>query len=417
MANYLRSLGHRTVFLFLDPIENNLKENGHEVYDCTTEGLEESKSIDTAQDKWNSVIMDCREIWQSGDVIANYEQELKLGFYEMVKDIYKYNSTIEKKVDLLKPDLIVIDHYFAIPALFKHSTTWIRIFSATPLSLHSNPDLPPACLGLPTNWNKNDEKQQSMVERAHKAKKLIYDEYNAYWRSNGMDKDLPTEPISFIPLSPWLNLYMYPEELDYYKEYPLKDWQRCDSMVRDAVNESKFEIPESLKDKPGKLIFLSLGSLASAEIGLMQRLTSMLADCPHRFIVTKGPLHDKYELPPNMWGQKFVKQLQVLKSVDLVITHGGNNTITECFFLGVPGFIICPLFADQFDNAQRIEEKGLGLRLDPYNCTKEELLNAIEQLLSNKEIPIKMKAISERMQHPETRKKAITLVGEVVAKL
>lgn len=414
IANHLKAHGHRTVFLFIEPISNKLKELGHEVYDSTTPDLVESVESDAAQDKWNEVIIASREIWKSGDVIRNLEEEMVLGFGEMVKDIKKYNANIEKKMDLIKPDILVLDHYFGVPAFFKNpDLPWVRIFSASPLALHNDENLPQAWLGLPTNWDKNDARQKEMNERAIKTKRTLYDSYNEYWKSFGYP-DLPLDPIAYIPVSPHLNVYMFPEELD-YKEYPLKKWQRCDCMVRD-FKASKFELPESLRNKPGKLIFLSLGSLASADVELMRRLTSMLADVPHKFIVCKGPLHDQYQLPDNMWGDKFVPQLEVLTSVDLIITHGGNNTITESFYYGVPGFIVCPLFGDQFDNANRLQEKGLGIRLDPYNCTKEELHQAIETMLNKADIKDRMKAISERMRAPEARGKAVKLIADFVAK-
>lgn len=415
IANHLKSQNHRTVFLFVEPIANKLKESGHEVYDATTPDLVESVNSDSAQDKWNEVIIACREIWKTGDVIKNIEEECEKGFGAMIDDIKKYNSNIEKKLELIKPDVLVLDHYFGVPAFFKNpDLPWVRIFSASPLGLHNEPDLPQAWLGLPTEWDKNDARQRDMNERAVKVKKNLYDTYNAYWKSFGYP-DLPLDPIGYIPVSPHLNIYMYPEELD-YSEYKLEKWERCDCMVRD-YKASKFELPENLRDKPGKLIFLSLGSLASADVELMQRLTGFLADCPHRFIVCKGPLHEKYQLPDNMWGEKFVPQLEVLSCIDLIITHGGNNTLTESFYYGVPGYIVCPLFGDQFDNAERLQEKGFGIRLDPYNCTKEELHKAIETMLSKTELKEKAKAISERMRKPEARTKASRLVGDFVAKL
>ena len=97
----------------------------------------------------------------------------------------------------------------------------------------------------------------------------------------------------------------------------------------------------------------------------MRRLIEVLARSPHRFIVSKGPQHDELELADNMWGEEFLPQPAILPLVDLVVTHGGNNTTTECLHAGKP-MVVLPLFWDQMDNAQRIAETGLGVRLPPY---------------------------------------------------
>ena len=73
-----------------------------------------------------------------------------------------------------------------------------------------------------------------------------------------------------------------------------------------------------------------------------------------------------------MVGDAIVPQTKVIPQVDLVITHGGNNTTTESLHFGKP-MIVLPLFWDQYDNAQRMDELGFGVRLATYAFTDDEL--------------------------------------------
>src|SRR5258708_34802631 len=93
-----------------------------------------------------------------------------------------------------------------------------------------------------------------------------------------------------------------------------------------------------------------------------------VAEPAPRYVGSKGPLHAEIELAPNMWGAEFLPQTKIIPLVDLVITHGGNNTTTEALHFGKP-MVLLPLFWDQHDNAQRMAELGFGLRLDPYRFT------------------------------------------------
>ena len=145
------------------------------------------------------------------------------------------------------------------------------------------------------------------------------------------------------------------------------------------ATDAPFDVPASIatsNDPASKLVYLSLGSLGSADVDLMRRLVAVLGTTRHRYIVSKGPLADEYELPDNMWGAAQVPQTNVLPHVDLVITHGGNNTTTEAFHFGKP-MIVLPLFWDQYDNAQRVHELGYGVRLDTYGFADDELTGAL----------------------------------------
>ncbi len=113
-----------------------------------------------------------------------------------------------------------------------------------------------------------------------------------------------------------------------------------------------------------------------------------------------------------MWGQRFLPQTAVLPLVDLVITHGGNNTVTETFYFGKP-MLVMPLFADQFDNAQRVTETGLGLRLNPFHCTETELLSAVDRLVSDKALADRMTAIGQRIRNSNDKKIVSNLIENI----
>jgi UDP:flavonoid glycosyltransferase YjiC (YdhE family) len=98
-----------------------------------------------------------------------------------------------------------------------------------------------------------------------------------------------------------------------------------------------------------------------------------------------------------MIGEEFLPQTKILPLVDLVVTHGGNNTVTECFWAGKP-MVLLPLFWDQYDNAQRVHETGFGIRLDTYGHEPAELTGAIDRLLADEPLHAHLAAASERLR-------------------
>ena len=131
-----------------------------------------------------------------------------------------------------------------------------------------------------------------------------------------------------------------------------------------------------------------------------------------RVIVSKGPLADQITLHDNQTGEAFLPQPAILPQVDLVITHGGNNTVTEALHHGKP-MIVLPLFWDQVDNAQRIDETGFGRRLATYEFRDEELTDAIDELLADRALAGRLAAMSARIQATSGTVRAADLIERV----
>lgn len=292
---------------------------------------------------------------------------------ELISGVKYSHRQLTGIVARTRPDVIVEDNVVAFPALVTAGVPFVRIVSCNPLEI-KDPDLAPAFSGYPAADRSGWAEFRAEYERVHRP---LWQEFSAWVAGQGAPQ-LPD--LEFIGDGD-ANLYLYPELADYQRARPLgPGWTRLDSCVRGT--DEKFALPPALAEQEGALIYFSLGSLGSADVGLMRRVIGSLARTPHRYLVSKGPLHNEIELPPNMWGAEFLPQVSVIGQADLVITHGGNNTTTESLHFGKP-MVVLPLFWDQHDNAQRIDELGLGVRLDPYRFTDEQLHGAIDRLLSD----------------------------------
>nr|CAD7608431.1 unnamed protein product [Timema genevievae] len=68
--------------------------------------------------------------------------------------------------------------------------------------------------------------------------------------------------------------------------------------------------------------------------------------------------------------------------VKAYIMQGGLQSIEEALTVGVP-LIAIPFFSDQDFNVKKIEEKGIGIRLDFADITKEKLLFALDKVIND----------------------------------
>jgi MGT family glycosyltransferase len=141
----------------------------------------------------------------------------------------------------------------------------------------------------------------------------------------------------------------------------------------------------------------------------MKRLVSVLAETRHRYVVSKGPRADEFDLPDNMWGDARVPQTNVIPHCDLVITHGGNNTTTEALHFGKP-MIVLPLFWDQYDNAQRVRELGFGVRLPTYAFKDDDLRGAVDRLVEDADLRTHMDAVGETIRAEDGLRRAADLI-------
>jgi len=403
IGQVLRERGHRVVFVIEESFAGNLEAQGFE------ERLMRLGPAPEVEEEpgqfWKDFIRDTAPVFRE-PTIEQLSEFIEPTWRALCDGSRYVDDRLREIFDEVRPDAIVEDNVLCFPAIHHSGRPWARIVSCNPLEL-KDPGIAPVFSGYPADDTSGWAEFRAEYERAIAG---VHAEFSEFCSARGAPQ-LPT--AEFIHESEWLNLYVYPEEVDYRRSRPLAaTWHRLETCVRRSDDSA--ELPAHIASGDGALVYLSLGSLGSADVELMKRLVDVLSRGPHRIVVSKGPQHAEFDLADNMWGEEFLPQPALLPLADVVITHGGNNTTTECFHFGKP-MVALPLFWDQYDNAQRVHETGFGVRLPTYEFEEGELLGALDRLLADDDLHGRMRRIAARVQAAPGTQKAAGLIERIAA--
>jgi MGT family glycosyltransferase len=401
IGEVLKRNGHRVVFVIEESFAGTLEEKGFE------ERLMRLAPPPEVEEEpgqfWKDFIRDTAPVFRES-TFDQLEEFMAPTWQALIDGARHVDQRLVEIFDELQPDSIVEDNVCAFPAIPASGRPWVRIVSCNPLELR-DPELPPPYTGLPIDDSSAWDDYRAEYRR-------VIDDLQADFSQFCTERGAPPLPEGeMIHTSDWLNLYLYPREVEYPRSQALAEtWHNLESSVR--TTDAEWSVPPELADGEGSLIYVSLGSLGSGDVPLMRSLVAALAETPHRYVVSKGPQHAEYELAENMVGEEFLPQVSVLPQVDLVITHGGNNTTTESLHFGKP-MVLLPIFWDQHDNAQRMDETGFGIRLPTYSFGDGDLPAAIDRLLSDSDLAARLDGISTRLQASPGNERAAELIERV----
>jgi len=407
VGDVLRRRGHRVVFAAEASWKGKLTALGFEEDLVDLAPPPEASDTDTDADPgafWKEFIRDTAPEFRKPTV--EQLETFMLPTWQALIDGSRYcEPQLREILARVQPDVIVEDNVVAFPALLTAGAPYVRIMSCNPLEAPGS-EIPPPYSGLPAADRSEWASFRAEYDRTHRA---TWEAFDAWVVEQGAP---PLPDLEFVHTSEQANLYVFPQEADYTDARPLDaTWHRMDSSVRET--DEQYAVPAEVADRPAvsALIYLSLGSLGSADVELMKRLVDVLGRTPHHYIVSKGPQASEYELAENMVGAEFLPQTTLIPQVDAVITHGGNNTTTESLHFGKP-MILLPLFWDQYDNAQRMHELGFGVRLSTYTFTDDEMDAALAAVL-DPERQARLATIGERVRARDGLRRGADVIEQV----
>jgi UDP:flavonoid glycosyltransferase YjiC (YdhE family) len=204
-----------------------------------------------------------------------------------------------------------------------------------------------------------------------------------YWQLARQALGLPDDPY-LQRLCPYLYLDLYPASM---QPLPMTNMLPVAQPVRPVPYQVGDTTPPpwlaTLPDRP--TVYVSMGTLFNRVGGAYETVVDALRDEPLNVIVMLGANRDPGEfgaLPEHIRIERYIPQSVLMPRTDLVVTHGGYNTVFTALSSGIP--LLClPMGADQPYTGFRIAAAGAGLNLDPGNANPDKVRRAVRALLDD----------------------------------
>jgi MGT family glycosyltransferase len=135
------------------------------------------------------------------------------------------------------------------------------------------------------------------------------------------------------------------------------------------------------------VLFISLGSIFTDHPEFYRTCLEAFGDGTWQVAMSIGQTDPAClgPLPPTVEVRPWFAQPAVLRRAAAFVTHAGMGSIMEALYYGVP-LVTFPQMPEQVVNADRVEELGLGTRLDAQTLTVDTLRSAVGQVTSSPKI-------------------------------
>jgi MGT family glycosyltransferase len=147
------------------------------------------------------------------------------------------------------------------------------------------------------------------------------------------------------------------------------------------ANPLASEFPwDQLQEMPRVLVSLGTVSVDREEPFYETAIEAFREQPMQMILAAPGRRFAPGSLPPNVIARPWVPQLELLKKVQAVVTHGGHNTVCEALSAGLP-LVVTPIRDDQPVIANQVVGAGAGLRLRFGHLSPASLRAAVERVL------------------------------------
>ncbi|RFA23417.1 nucleotide disphospho-sugar-binding domain-containing protein [Subtercola boreus] len=284
-------------------------------------------------------------------------------------------------VERTKPDQIIVDH-LAFGARLGLDAAGLR-YGDVVLGHPSALPVGEEVYGHPPFWPTVFTPSAAELSGLRALNERIRDEFTAEWNAAlaTLNPALPPSRDAFAEHGDLL-LFNYPEALHPpERSAALSPHVFLGASVRSEPVDDEVEAWIARSDRP--IVYVSFGSFLSVRSDVLLRVSDALKQLDVRVALATGS-SDPQEfagVPTDWLVRAFLPQVTLLARASLIVSHGGNNSVTEAAEAGVP-LLVLPFSTDQFAGAAGVVDAGVGLALAPNTASVSELREASIRLLT-----------------------------------
>jgi len=183
--------------------------------------------------------------------------------------------------------------------------------------------------------------------------------------------------------------------------------------VRGRPDDGPFDW-ERLERSEGPKIFISLGTLlVDIRKDFFQKMVEAFGGQPFTVVAATDEA-TLAEWPDNFIVQSYVPQSRVMEKMDVVVCHGGFNTVNDAILHSLP-ILITPIAYDHFHTADLIERAGCGRSIRYKRMRVADVWLTVNQLLKNDSYRLAAARMRDSFLRAGGSEYAATLLEEAVS--
>ncbi len=313
-------------------------------------------------------------------MIATLQYQAERRRHDLLWEPQAVAERLRRIVARLAPDTILVDQlaFSATAALRGLRVPFLSFLPGHPCQLPGRGQI----FGYPALRPPAFKASAAALRSLRKLCTAVSTEFTAAYNASTLALDPTAEPLddAFAAGGTLGTLVNYPRRVGAHAGR-LRHASFLGSCVRSEERDTLF-VGLALERTARPRAYVSLGTFLSARTDVLQRIVQAMKTLGWDAVIATGATEPRTLGPvPSTWiVAEHLPQVAALEACDIVVCHGGNNTVTEALTAGIP-VLAAPFSTDQFAGAEDLRRAGLGEALDPSTATAGAIAARLTSLL------------------------------------